>query len=83
VKTAVRVPDAGSTTSRSAIDSPGGASSRIVPTASASRIVALTRLERCTRNVSSGALARSPTTGTVTVCVLVPAGKVREPTVAV
>ena len=67
------------------VGSTGGgveSSLRIVPWPCPSAIVALVGPLRLTKNVSSGSTAVSPTTGTLTVPLVWPAGMVRSPLVA-
>jgi hypothetical protein len=59
-----------------------GSSSTIVPVACTSPRRAPAGFDRRRRNVSFASSRRSPTTGTVTVRVVVPAGKLSGPAVA-
>ena len=83
VKFAFSVPVSPSVTVTSLIDSVGvGSSSVIVPTPVASAIAAFVAFERLTVYVSFASSRTSPTTGTVIVRVVTPAGKVSVPFVA-
>lgn len=65
----------GSVTTVSVTTRPGGSSSWIVATPSASAIVTWTGLERRRKKVSFGSLKRSPRIGTAKVRCVVPGGK--------
>ena len=84
-KAAFVVPPVPSVTVTSAIDSDGSGLSSLVmvPTAVARATVAFTGADSVTVKVSLGSSVASVTIGTVTVCVVDPAGNVSVPLAAV